>query len=203
MIGITTVISGWYLVNRYVSSLDNQGVIVGNYKSLTNFVENSPHTLLVFDPIAVLKHPYNDPFSDVERRAYLWEYFYRSAFTGEFSFGKVRLPLVISMLFCGFFAGAWVMWRVIRDMIKRNKADMPMWAGFIFLLLTQLLFRWKFPYSSSQDFRYSIALLIPFSFYLAQIVNRRTWPAHILKIMTFVMIVCAITFEMSIVLAIG
>lgn len=202
LIGIVGALSGPYVVMRSLTAIDEKGLIVGNYQTLTNFVENSPGTLTIFNPVAILQHPYNDPFSDIERRAYVWEYFYRSAFTGEFSFGPGRKPLAITMLLSGFFVAAWVLWNVIKDTWDRNKTTVPLWAGFLLLLLAQLVFRWKFPYSSSQDFRYSIAMLIPCCSYVAHIASLHTLHAKMFRLAVGVLVVSMTAFMVSIIFAI-
>lgn len=164
--GMTVIllIAGWFHVPRALDD-GSKKAVVGNYEALTNFVENDAGNFLTFNPIAVLAHPYNDPYDDAARRQEFWEYLYRSAVYGEFHFGDDRMALAFVMLLSSLLVLPFALWNLVDDMRKRAYASLPVWAGFLFLMAGAAAFRFAFPYSSSQDFRYSILLLPIFAYY--------------------------------------
>ena len=163
LLGITVLVIGTLQWLR--PSTAGKEVLVGNYAMLTNFVEQDVRHFLTFNPLEILNHPYNNPFSDEERRQEFWEYLYRSAFTGEFHFGEPLKPFVLGMLLCSLLLIPFVLASMIDDMRRKRDSLVPLWAGIVLFLLAHLAFRILFPYSSSQDFRYSLPLLIPFAYY--------------------------------------
>ncbi|HVW67288.1 MAG TPA: glycosyltransferase family 39 protein [Candidatus Peribacteraceae bacterium] len=164
---ILVALAGWFYVPRYIQEHQSRVALVGNVNILTNFVENTPAAYLTFNPVGMVMHPYNDPFDDAARRQYFWEYLARSALYGEFNFGVNDL-LLARMMVASFLLilllGAYSIW-TDRKLWYRN---LPVWSLLIFLLIGHAIFRYVFPYSSSQDFRYSILLIIPIAYYMAR-----------------------------------
>ncbi len=163
-VAVILLIAGWFHVPRTIDD-GSKKAIVGNYEALTNFVENDIGNFLTFNPIAMLAHPYNDPYDDGARRQEFWEYLFRSALYGEFHFGDDRRVLAMAMLISSFLMIPFVLWNLVDDIRKRARASLPVWSTFLCLLGGAAAFRIAFPYSSSQDFRYSILLLPIFAYY--------------------------------------
>lgn len=162
---IISTLWGWLPIHTFFTANDYKELVVGNYQTLTNFVDNSPKNLLVFNPIKVVQIPYNNPFRDEERRQYFWEYFYKSALTGEFNFGLKELPFVVLMIVFSFILLPCIALEAFNDAKKMRIETSPLWLGIPILLLAHWWFRVTFPYSSSQDFRYSIILIIPLAYF--------------------------------------
>lgn len=169
--------------------------LVGNYRMLTNFVENHPKNLFTFNPHQILKHPYNDPFGDEARRQMFWEYLYRSAFTGEFHFGDQRKLFVLGMLLSSLLLVPLILYSMVSDMRKGLESFVPLWSGLILFLLAHLAFRIFFPYSSSQDFRYSLPLMIPFAYYACSPALREHITLLTIRVcLCSIAILCAVAF---------
>lgn len=159
-------VAGMYFLPRWEREHDLRTVLVGNVGKLTNFVENTPSHFLVFHPVQLLAHPFNDPFNDSERRQYFWEYFFRSALYGEFSFDSAFRPLALALILSALLALPFALLALGRDILRgRSSPTLPLWLAVIVLLLGHVAFRAAFPYSSSQDFRYSLTLLLPLAYY--------------------------------------
>lgn len=161
---VVFLLCGWFYLPRALVTHDVRKNILGNVDILTNFVENSPQAFLTFNPLALLSHPFNDPFNDQERRQQFWEYFFRSALFGEFRFPALlifSLPLLLSALILLFPA----LTNIITDISRHPLLSLPLWLPLLILLGGHALFRFAFPYSSSQDFRYSIPLLPLIAYY--------------------------------------
>ena len=88
---IIILLAGWLSALRIWQDRD-ASLIVGNVGNLNSALSlpNSVAAFTTFNPIAILHHPYNNPWNDEARRANFWEYLLRSAFTGEFNTDKTR-----------------------------------------------------------------------------------------------------------------
>jgi hypothetical protein len=142
--------------------------LIGNIEAMNGDL-NLPvnlKTLVTFNPLEIIQHPYNNPWSDMERRANFPEYFFRSAFSGEWGLGDaLRLPLqlilTLAMPILLVFALG-----VLRG-LARWKTDMPFLCALFVIAGGHAAFRLVSPFSSSQDFRYSPLLAVPlFYFFL-------------------------------------
>lgn len=161
---IIVAIAGWFYIPRFIAEHQSRTAVIGNVNILTNFVQNSPEAYLTFNPIGMIEHPYNDPFDDAARRQYFWEYLARSALYGEFNFGEGDLLLARMMVGSFLLLLVLAAYGIYADR-KQWFVHLPVWILLITLLIGHTIFRFVFPYSSSQDFRYSVLLLIPFAFY--------------------------------------
>lgn len=166
-LGIIVLLSGWFTVYRHLQNT-NQDMIVGNTGTLNSglSIPNSVAAFTVFNPLKVIAIPYNNPWDDAARRQYFWEYWYRSAFFGEFHFGEDRKLmaswiLVWSMLsFLVVIAGfLWAMRRKFHD-------SLPMLLTLVVFALGHAAFRMEYAFGSSQDFRYALLVLLPLAYYL-------------------------------------
>jgi hypothetical protein len=162
---IVLLVAGWFSAYRHFSGT-GQDLLVGNDDVLNSAlgVDNGPLAYLTFNPIEMVRIPFNNAWEDAARRMYFWEYLYRSAFFGEFGFGDERKLLaswviavslpVFLIAVCGWFAG-WRRWR----------EDLPMLLIAVFLLFGHAAFRFRYPFSSSQDFRYIVPFLLPVGYF--------------------------------------
>jgi hypothetical protein len=140
---------------------------VGNINTLNPAlrVSAAPSAYVTFNPIEVLRHPYNHTWHDDQRRHNFWEFFYRSAYFGEFSFGdalRAHAQFLLAIGYLLFPLTLFGIWKSIRQWDRRH---IPLLLTLGVLLAGHVAFRMQYPYSSSQDFRYSILLIVPLAFY--------------------------------------
>ena len=131
-------------------------------------VKNFPAAYYTFNPWQVLMHPFNHNWIDEERRQYMWEYFFRSAFFGEWEFRSLfdegsTVTLASALLLIPCF-----LWGIVRSAWKPAKVH----ALFFVLLVTSLAalacFRYMHPNSSNQELRYVSFLVVPIGYFLAK-----------------------------------
>ncbi len=168
MVALVAMFTGWFFVPRFLSErADLRAGFIGNVATLTNTVAITPRTLLLFNPLGVLAHPFNDPFNDVARKNYLWEYFFRSAFFGEFSFGPSYIFLARAILLLAMILLPVALCGAIRDFFSFGRSKTFPLSLCLFIFFPVLLFhRIVFPFSSSQDFRYAAIIALPVCLYL-------------------------------------
>lgn len=188
---LLAAVMAWHIILRSKGVLQGNLLLVGNIQGLNGDlllpVFSLRDSLLTFHPLAVMRQPFNNAF-DMTLSRHFGEYFYRSMFFGEFDFG-VRLKTLASVIiisgytlvpfvFCGLYA-----------MLRRKAMDtFPVWLTLGALLAAHILFRVIAPYSCSQDFRYSLLLIVPFAYCI--VVGIRSLP-RILRIAGYI---CSLFF---------
>lgn len=201
-IALLLVLNGWYVALR---AFEGQTHIVANLTNLNSALrlDTAWENMAEFNPIRVVMQPYNNPWDDAHGRQHFWEYLFRSAFTGEFSFGDRLAPVVSTALGLGLIVFLFSLiggWHVLRERILEL---LPLWLTPITLLLGHAAYRqFVAPYSSSQDFRYSLLAVLPLAIlavqgmgYLPQAKQR--WP-HALG---WSFVVCSSIFLFSVIAA--
>ncbi len=151
-------ISGWYVALRIL--WHGQEKIVANVDTINSglLLANSWKNLFSFHPLSILDIPFNSPWLDDARRQFFLEYFFRASLFGEFSFpwtwaGSLLLLLAFILLCLATFG----FWRSLR---AGGTFALPMLLIGVFQMAGHFAYRFSYPYSSSQDFRYSLSLLI-------------------------------------------
>ena len=136
-------------------SLGNEGMHSGLL--LTNDWSN----FLTFNPIEILRHPYNNPWDEATRRRFFFEYLYRSAFFGEYSFdGNLKL-LTLAILFTGFFVLLLSLYGLATELRRHFRRSLPLTLLLCLLFAASLAYRLRFTYSANQDFRFIVLSILP------------------------------------------
>lgn len=154
---------------------------------LTNTIEH----LAVFNPIKILDHPYADPWLDEERRQYFWEYLFKSALFGEFVPPESLYNAVIVLLIVSLCLTPLILWSFFYSAVRNWRRDMPMLVLTVYILLSHLAFRILYPFSSSQDFRYSVLLVLPASYFA--VANLHRCPVRIRQFYTALLLALPLT----------
>lgn len=162
------LIAGWFHIPRFLKEGNAARFLVRNVVTLNTglHVPNTPSALLTFNPVEVLRHPYNNTWADAERRMNFPEFLYRSAFLGEFGAGENLRIIVQQILAIGMALFCVSVWGMILDLRKNWRTNLPLLLAFVSALMGHFAFRILSSFSPSQDFRYSAILLCPLCFYL-------------------------------------
>ncbi len=174
--------------------------LVGNVGNLNGdlSIPNSLSAYLTFNPLQILHHPYNDAFGDEARRMFFPEYLYRSAFFGEFNLGDSLRTFSRWMLLMGFFVSILAMCGFFSALRRSYRQALPVWFAFCALLFGHAFFRFLYPYSSSQDFRYSVLLLVPVSYFaLLQVSRSRGRLRQILLWFLWIFVSCCAVYTIT------
>jgi hypothetical protein len=161
-------ISGWYYLGRalYENRLDSY--VVGNIGHLNpkGHIDGVLIKSLIFNPFKVLRYPFVQPWGP--RHEYFLEYFFKSIFLGEWFLGHAyrwvarAFILTALLLIPVFFRGLWFS-------VRHKVVDaVPLLITFIAVFVTHWIFVQIAPFMSSQDFRYSVILLVPMVYFLVQ-----------------------------------
>lgn len=185
-LGIIFLIAAWLPAYRAITS-DHQG-FVGNIGNLHSGLklDNKPHSYFTFNPVKIVAIPFNNAWSDDARRQQFPEYFYKSAFFGEFDFGNETKPLASLILLLSFIPLLLSLFGLGWSLRYKLYESLPFLAMGVFLLAGHAAFRFQYPYSPSQDFRYSVLVLLPFAHFLCIGISRIRPPVlqHLASILT-------------------
>lgn len=156
---------GWYVFFRLY--IDHQGQLVGNIKGLSHLlrVDAGMTNFIIYNPIQILAHPYNNPWSDTERRSYLWEFLTRSVLFGEFHFGESLRLLAQSLLIFLFLAIGIILRGLL---VCFSRLWLPMHLLFLSQLIAISTYRALYPFSCNQDFRFILLAAIPGAFFFVR-----------------------------------
>lgn len=165
---VLLLLNAWYVALRAIEGQSGIVANLGNLNSALRLQTTWPN-MTEFNPLRIVLQPYNNPWSDEAGRQFFWEYLFRSGFTGEFSFGSVLAPfLSVVLLLALLLLGSAMIggWQAIRT---RGLELLPIWLLPIVLLLGHAAYRqFVAPYGSSQDFRYSVLVILPLAILAVQ-----------------------------------
>ncbi len=148
---------------RNFLALGNSHGIDGRLK-----LDRDPKRFLVFNPIEIIRHPFNAPWGTEERRQYYPEYLFRSAFFGEFSrYSFATNALGTPILLFATILLLWLLWGFEQDIGKRPFASLPLWATAITVIGAAITYAVLFPNAPAQDFRFSPLLGVLGAYYIA------------------------------------
>ncbi len=153
--------SGWLFWLR----INEDGIftLVGNIGDLDLALRVSSHwtSFITFLPHQILNHPFVEPFVDESRRSMVLEYLYRTAFTGEFIFSETTKKIVQFSQGVGFIVGTMCVLGLFRMIRTRWMFLFPTIFTFALVIASHLCARYSYPFATTQDFRYSVLLLLP------------------------------------------
>ncbi|MEQ1849901.1 MAG: glycosyltransferase family 39 protein [Candidatus Peribacteraceae bacterium] len=150
---ITLCMTSWLYAWRLQETADLK--LIGNVGSLNHHlkVENTLQSFLLFHPISIIERPFANSWGGEDRHHFL-EYYFRSAHFGEDSFPRVFFlaRIVVTLSLATLFLAALSVF--MPKLIDWRRAA-PLFLVALSLFAGHMLFRWHYPYASSQHFRYS------------------------------------------------
>lgn len=165
---IGLLLCGWFFIPRTIAEHGQKSAIVGNIGALNSalILRNSWSSYLTFNPKEILAHPFNNAWDDAARRQQFPEYFFKSAFFGEFGFNASLIPLAKLVLLVWLLLLPVTVLGMIMGLVRPTRTSATLVFMMLCLLLGHAVFRYGFPYASSQDFRYNILLLFPWLYFV-------------------------------------
>lgn len=117
--------------------------------------------MMSFSPLRILSTVYNNPWNDNFGRQYFWEYFFKSAFVGEWQLAKAYFAIHWTMMLGGLIALGLAVFGIVRS-VRRKAADrLPLLSILLSSSLVIFLYRWMHSASVNQDFRFAPMIAIP------------------------------------------
>jgi hypothetical protein len=164
-------IAGWYYLPRALHAHEVDTYVVGNLHSL-NYRAHIDHVFLkslVFNPIKIVRYPFDEIWGP--RNDYFLEVFFKTMLLGEWINGAAykflaRWMVLIALLLIPFVAAG--LWRAANH---RAATECPLLATLAGVFLAQWLFLQFAPYLSTQDFRFSVILLVPLAYFCLRGMN--------------------------------
>lgn len=178
-------IAGPLLMAKILQATDSSNFVVGNIHLLEDSLRFQPTIWnhITFNPWEILQHPYNNPRMETPRSDLFWEFYYRSAFFGEWAIAPSllflgRCILALSLVMLPFLAyGVWTSNR------NTPRLGIPLFISVVLVLGAQLAWVIRHPVTPSQDFRFFIFLAIPYAYFiLATLPNCHFYVRYALRI---------------------
>ncbi len=147
---------------------DVRNLLLTGKASITSHlkIRHAPEDFLIFNPVAMLRQPFNTPYSNDGRRSNALEYLFRSALFGEFhTFPVPWLPrdvLILALLLL-----PWMVYG-LRDTLHRERKDTPLTILFLTTLVLWLAYLTIFQFSPEQDFRFSPFFAVAGAYFIAR-----------------------------------
>jgi hypothetical protein len=168
LIVVSFGIGGWYYLPRAFHEAGVGTYMVGNLSTLNPkaHIDGIFAKSLVFNPFKVLRYPFAEPWGP--RHEYFLEVFFKTIFLGEWIRGisyrwlARALTLTALLLIPAFILGLY------RSMRERGGSTLPLLITLVAVFFAHWNFVQVAPFISSQDFRYSVILLIPMVFFFIQ-----------------------------------
>ena len=178
---VLALLAGWYQVPRALCSPDATSFIIANHDPAAGLrLFRSVSTMLTFNPIEVVRIPFNDPWADSARRMFFSEYFFKSSLFGEWNMGDYLLFLARVLAACGIALVSLAAIGFGLDLRHRSTFFYPLLLTTGSLLGSCILFFWKCPFACNQDFRYQVLLVVPLAYWQARVAGEWKMPAAIL-----------------------
>ncbi len=190
----------WYPAHRFwMETSPVRTVTLGNLgMDPATVLDRAPESLLTFNPIAILQSPYNSPADPSARRMFP-EYFYTSAFFGEFHFPVSFRGVSFLLLLFGMFLFPYIVAGCISSLL-RFRDHAPILLLTLSILSAAFLYRFLFSFAPNQDFRFSVLLMIPIAWFLIRGIERTSGSLRrIGETLLIAEIACAVLFIAKIV----
>lgn len=164
----TLILSGWFYVLRF--GVEGEQSLIGNVDrhSPEILMEDArrPAQFFTFNPVRVLSHPFNNQWDDASGRKNFFEYFIRSLYFGHSSFDDRFIGQAVSLLFLTMLLLPVMLYGFWRS--RDHLFFAPLSLTTAILLLGHMAYRFYLPQATTQDFRFSVLLIVPFGFFLVK-----------------------------------
>jgi 4-amino-4-deoxy-L-arabinose transferase-like glycosyltransferase len=158
---IVVLLAGWQAALRI--GAQDQGDLAGNLGVLSPALEvpTHPSTLAIFNPLRIVRSPFVNEWMSGRDRDMFLEYLFRSSLFGEFNFSFVPPWLVRGLVLATLATLLASLGGFLVCLLRSWRDSLPLGLTLLVLFLGHLVYRQMAPVSSSQDFRYSLPLLLP------------------------------------------
>lgn len=162
------LLAGWLPLIRFGFEKNPTNSLTFGSQSMNSklAIPTDAQTFLTFNPIRVLRSPYANPWKNTPSREYFWEYFFRSAFFGEFSYPDELRAVAILLLACALLLLPFLAFSMVKLTLHYSHWIFPLGLTVIFVLGAHFFYRIFAPFSANQDFRFSLAIVPALMCYL-------------------------------------
>jgi hypothetical protein len=185
LLAICAAISGWYYLGRAHHSNELDTYVVGNLHSL-NYRAHIDHVFLkslIFNPFKVIRYPFAETWGP--RNDYFLEIFFKTMLLGEWIKGLFYKPLARFMIVVALCLIPPFIIGLYKAVTQRKAEEWPLLLTLGGVFIAQWIFLQLAPYLSTQDFRFSVLLLVPLAWLFLR--GTESLPYHIKNCATFLL----------------
>jgi len=166
---VLLAIDGWYQIPRAIGSSDATSFVVATHDLNGGLrVPCSIRTILTFNPLEIVKIPFNSSWLDSARRMYFAEYFFKSSLFGEWPMPDYLLLSARALSVSCLILLPVIAFGFLRGFLHRCEFFWPMALMGGFFFGATLLYFCKCHFACNQDFRFQVLILLPLSYWLAR-----------------------------------
>ncbi len=172
-------ISGWLVILRFLEPKTTKLLSFGHSGMNPKLLIPDNWNLLyyvTFNPLAVFSMPFNNNWAFDAHREYFFEYLYRSAFFGEFSFKQMPIAIPYAILTIGMILLLFGIAAMVMEWRKPQRFTRPLFSLLLTILAATLVFRLLFGCPCDQDFRFAILTLVPLFAFLCGYLEQKNAP---------------------------
>jgi hypothetical protein len=136
--------------------------------------------MITFNPMKVVEYPFGSPGLSSPRREVFPEYYFKTAFFGEFTFRSQFELIVRAIVIAGILLIPFLVLGAYKALRFRRGVDLPMLIVAGTMISGQAAWVWREPYACSQDFRYYIIIIIPLMYMIGRGIDSISGPLHLL-----------------------
>jgi len=148
---------------------------IGNISTLNSALRlnNTLQHFVVLDTSTYFTQANISTWLDSSGRQYFTNYLFKTSLFGEFSYNQnqVALMLVLSTLLLIIILIFSTSFFIYLIKSKKSRGDNFFLLIFLVFLASMVLLRFRYPYSSDNDFRFILPILIPFIIFISYLLN--------------------------------
>jgi hypothetical protein len=161
LVVVPCALAGVYYLPRALHATALNTYVVGNLSSLNYHgrIDGVLIKSLTFNPFKVVRYPFDETWGP--RHDYFPEVFFKTMFLGEWIKGAPYKLMARMMMIVALLLIVPLVVGIYRAISRAGPLDFPLLLVLAGIFVAQWLFLQMAPYLSTQDFRYSVVLLVP------------------------------------------
>ncbi len=177
LMAIMLAVSGVYYVPRALQAAELNTFVVGNLHRLNHrsHIDGVLGKSLVFNPVELIRRPFNEPWGP--RDDYFAEVFFKTMLLGEWLGSRSYVPLGRIFMALALLMAAPCMLGVIETLRRPTPPSRVLLHTLVAVVGAQWLFLQTAPFLATQDFRFSVIVLAPISYYVVRGIECLPLPA--------------------------
>jgi hypothetical protein len=166
--GVLLGIAGWYYLPRAFHETGVGNYVVGNLPILNPraHIEGMLGKSLIFNPFKIVRYPFAEPWGP--HHEYFLEVFFKTIFLGEWINGPSYRWMARGFMLAALLLIPVFLTGVYRSIKSRRMDSLPLLITLGAVFSAHWCFVQMAPFISSQDFRYSVILLVPMVYFFLQ-----------------------------------
>ncbi len=164
---LVLVLCGWLWIRRVQEGQPQLVASLAQSSEAMLLTHQRPDPL-TFNPIRLIQRPFNHGWFRTTDRDHFWEYWFRSAQFGQFTFPQMPMAIPRLLVVTALVTGLFVLAGMVMCQARHAMMSLPFTMVWLAFIAGQMVYVIKGPFAAGQDFRYALPVLLPVCFFLLQ-----------------------------------